>query len=161
MAAAVALLVLVLPQLVAAAAVALGAPFTNATGISWRPSQAAQHNCGRIAIASDPGLEAASWRQCAALYSHWTSENGTFGVDNAGDSPAFRSLVAQTDCVLSIAPLASTTGPYLIGSKDVEAILQRSLADFSSGSMLAVNGTVECDIASGGRAPMSWRICKS
>lgn len=155
-------LVVVALQTQTAAATALpnGSPFTNATGISWRPSQAAQCTCGSITFAADPSLDPASWRQCAALYSHWTSENGTFGVANADGHFSYRPLVGQTDCALAIAPLASTVGPYLIGSKDIEAILQRSLRDFSYGSLLAVNGTVECDVASGGRAPMSWRISK-
>ncbi|KAM4063520.1 putative necrosis-inducing factor domain-containing protein [Hirsutella rhossiliensis] len=157
------LLVLLLalePQVVVAAALAYGSPFTNATGISWRPSQAAQRTCGPITFAADPNLDPANWRQCAALYSHWTSENGTFGVANADHGPSYRPIVGQTDCALAVAPLASTTGPYLVGSKDIEAILQRSLRDFSYGSLLAVNGTVDCDVASGGRAPMSWKISK-
>lgn len=153
------LLVAVVAAVAAAGALAHGSsPFANATGVSWRPSPAGQYTCGPIRLAPAPALDAADWRQCAALYSQWVAENGTFGVANADARPAYLPLLRQTDCALAVAPLALTAGPFLVGSRDIEAMLQRSLNEYSSGTLLAVHGTVECDVATGGRAPLSWRI---
>ncbi|KJZ68884.1 hypothetical protein HIM_11728 [Hirsutella minnesotensis 3608] len=138
---------------------AIGYPFTNATGVVWKPAPAGQGTCGDMTIDASPGLEPADWRQCASLFSSWAEQKGAFSV--ARPSPnTFLPLVGQRACALSVEPADPTLGPYIIGSNDVEALFKSSLKDHSAGTLLAVNGTIQCDLVSGGRAPLVWKIAK-
>ncbi|PHH73480.1 hypothetical protein CDD80_3809 [Ophiocordyceps camponoti-rufipedis] len=136
------------------------APFNNITGVSWSTSQAALSTCDPATFAYDLSLDAADWRQCAALHSEWTTEKGFFRVARP-DGRAYLPIVGETDCSLAVEPLSPLLGPYIIGNKDIENILFKSLHDFSRGTLLAVNGTVKCDTGNGERAPLAWKISKA
>ncbi|PNY19957.1 Uncharacterized protein TCAP_07431 [Tolypocladium capitatum] len=146
----------------AAAVVAAGhhPPFANVTGVSWTPSPTARSTCDQATFAFDASLEPADWRQCAALYSAWTAENGTFCVTKA-DCKAYLLVAQHTGCALAVEPMDARKGPYTIGDKDVEALLYNSLSNFSHGTLLAVRGVIKCDVASGGRAGLAWQISKA
>ncbi|PHH86810.1 hypothetical protein CDD83_9724 [Cordyceps sp. RAO-2017] len=149
-------------------------PFTNATGVSWRPSPVGQRTCGQATFADDTTLVPANWRRCSALYSEWAAENGSFHVVKAAAprvatplaasaaGSTFVPILGETDCALAVEIADASLGPLVIGSQDLEALLFNSLKDYSRGTLLAVTGTLECDLASGGgHAPLSWKISKT
>lgn len=127
----------------------LAAPLSlNGTSILWKPSATPQSTCCPATFGFDEGLEPADWRECAALYSSRMAENGTFSLARAD---AYVPVVEATDCTLAVKPLDAAMGPYTIGSKDVELLLDRSLRGYSHGTGLAV----------GGKAGLLWKISKS
>ncbi|PFH59827.1 hypothetical protein XA68_11845 [Ophiocordyceps unilateralis] len=154
------LAVLLASPLAQAVSVSSLAPFNNITGVSWSTSPATLSTCDPAAFSYDLSLDAADWRQCAALHSQWTTEKGYFRVARP-DRGAYVPILSETDCSLAVEPLGPLYGPYIIGNKDIEDILFKSLHDFSRGTLLAVNGTVSCDAGNGGRAPLAWKISKS
>ncbi|PHH80395.1 hypothetical protein CDD82_1761 [Ophiocordyceps australis] len=135
-------------------------PFANATSLWWEPSTDAATTCDEASYADDPKLDAANWRQCAALYSSLAGQNGSFHLSH-GNNGAAVPLLSQRDCILSVLPLDADKGPYTIGMRDAEAMLGNSLRNYSRGTLLSVKGLVKCDVAGGGRAGLSWQISKS
>lgn len=153
--------ILLLVNLAAVAVAAAGRiPFTNATGISWTPSATEQSTCDQATFAFDESLDPADWRECAALYSAWGAENGTFRVVDV-DGKAYVPVIQQKDCTLAVEPMDAGNGTYRIGDKDVREMLDNSLKNFSHGTLLAVRGVVKCDVDGGGRAGLAWQISKT
>ncbi|KAL3962843.1 hypothetical protein ACCO45_004366 [Purpureocillium lilacinum] len=150
---------------------ALGSPIANTTGLSWTPAADHQTTCERPAtFAADPSLEPANWRECAALYSSWATENGTFrllperqqaekksnsggdgddGVGSEYDADGFLVLLRETDCVLAVRPMDPAKAPFTVGDRDVNMLLEESLKNYSRGTELAVSGVVKCADAGG------------
>ncbi|RCI16840.1 hypothetical protein L249_3036 [Ophiocordyceps polyrhachis-furcata BCC 54312] len=154
-----ALAVLLASSLANAAAIS-GAPFKNITGVSWRSSQAGLSTCDSATFAYDLSLDAADWRQCAALHSEWTTEKGFFRVSRPGRS-VYVPILSGTGCSLAVEPHNPLFGPYIIGNQDIEHILFHSLREFSRGTLLAVNGNLSCDASGTGvRVPLAWKISK-
>ncbi|RDA90841.1 hypothetical protein CP533_1532 [Ophiocordyceps camponoti-saundersi (nom. inval.)] len=136
------------------------APFKNITGVSWSSLQAGLSTCDPATFAYDLSLDAADWRECAALHSEWTTEKGFFRVSKP-DRGIYVPILSETGCSLAVEPHNPLFGPYIIGNQDVENILFHSLRDFSRGTLLAVNGNVSCDATGTGvRVPLAWKISK-
>lgn len=135
-------------------------PFSHTAGVTWRPAAAAKSTCSFATFAFDATIPPADWRQCAALYSSWTGEKGSFRLAASNDE-AFVPVIQMTDCTLGMEPVLADLGPYTVGSKDVEALLGLSLRNYSSGTLLAAGGIIKCDAAAGGRADLRWRISSS
>ncbi|POR33835.1 Uncharacterized protein TPAR_05966 [Tolypocladium paradoxum] len=155
------LCVLLLVNLAAFVAAAGGRPpFTDARGVSWTPSATHQSTCDQATFAFDSRLDPADWRQCVALASAWGAEKGTFRVAQ-GDDKTYRPILHQSDCTLAVEPMDAGKRSYTIGDEDVKKILDNSLKNFSHGTLLAVGGVVKCDVDSGGRAGLAWRISKA
>ncbi|ODA80880.1 hypothetical protein RJ55_03840 [Drechmeria coniospora] len=145
-------------------------PLANSTGVVWIPSTTDQSTCDPATFvppAPDerPRLEPADWRECAALHSQWVAANGTLRVvvphPVSCHANAFVPLVQARDCVLAVKPLDAAKAPFTVGDADVATLLYTSLLQFSSGTLLAVGGVVNCEDASGERAALSWRIAKT
>ncbi|PWI67766.1 hypothetical protein PCL_02687 [Purpureocillium lilacinum] len=160
---------------------ALGSPIANTTGLSWTPAADHQTTCERPAtFAADPSLEPANWRECAALYSSWATENGTFrllperqqaekklsgrdgdGVGSEYDADSFLVLLRETDCVLAVRPMDPAKAPFTVGDRDVNMLLEESLKNYSHGTELAVSGVVKCADAGGEKAGLMWQLAKT
>jgi hypothetical protein len=132
----------------------------NSTGITWHPAHDTQSTCGPSTFSESPNIYPADWRECASLYSSWTSTNGTFSLVNV-DANGFTPILHTTDCTLGVKPTNSSQGPFTIGDKDIKTLLFTSLRHFSAGTDLGVTGTVKCAAATGSQSDVNWRISKS
>ncbi|QUC21028.1 uncharacterized protein UV8b_05269 [Ustilaginoidea virens] len=132
----------------------------NSTGISWHPTSDTQSTCDASTFAESPNIDPANWRECASLYSSWTSENGTFNLSNVNGT-GFTPILQTTDCTLGVKPADPSKGPFTIGDKDIKTLLGTSLRQFSEGTELRVTGVVKCAAASGAKGDVIWRISKS
>ncbi|KAG6026567.1 hypothetical protein E4U41_001233 [Claviceps citrina] len=132
----------------------------NSTGISWHPSGDTQSTCGASTFTESASLAPANWRECASLYSSWTSHNGTFDLRNI-DAAGFTPILRTKDCAIGVQPADASKGPFTIGDKDLKMLLHTSLRQFSEGTNLRVAGTVKCAAAKGTKAVMRWQISKS
>lgn len=141
-------------------AVPVASVIANSTGISWHPSGDTQSTCGPSTFAESPDIAPANWRECASLYSSWTSTNGTFSLGDV-DANGFTPILQTTDCTLGVKPANPSQGPFIIGDKDVKTLLDTSLRQFSEGTDLRVTGIVKCAAASGTQGDVNWRISKS
>ncbi|KAJ6438840.1 necrosis-inducing factor domain-containing protein [Purpureocillium lavendulum] len=164
--------------------VALASPATpvvNTSSLSWTPAPDHQTTCESPAtFASDPSLEPADWRECAAMYSSWAAENGTFrllpgkklggtGGENdetvaaqeGGDNGGPVVLLRETDCVLAVRPMDPTKAPFTVGDRDVYMLLGESLKKFSHGTEVAVSGVVKCADVGGEKAGLMWQLAKT
>ncbi|KAL7941386.1 hypothetical protein V8C42DRAFT_179433 [Trichoderma barbatum] len=142
---------------VAAVVKAAPAAFHNSTDITWNPSPADQTTCDPSSFSQAPIDDAADWRFCAALSSAWATENGTFRIHDVSGS-AFIPVVQSEGCVLGVKALEQGQGPYTMGDQDVKAILRIALEYYSEGTDLAVEGSLKCNVADGGRADLHWQI---
>lgn len=133
---------------------------TNSTGISWHPAGNTQSTCDPSTFAESPTIDPADWRECASLYSSWTSENGTFRVANV-DANGFTPILQTTDCTIGVKPANPSQGPFTIGDRDIKTLLDVSLRQYSEGTDLRVTGTVKCTAAVGSKGDVIWRISKS
>ncbi|OAA51537.1 hypothetical protein NOR_00130 [Metarhizium rileyi] len=136
------------------------APMANSTGISWHPAGYTQSTCEPSTFSASPNTDAANWRECASLYSSWTSTNGTFSLGNVDDS-GFTPILHTTDCTLGVKPANPSQGPFTIGDRDIKTLLDTSLRQFSEGTDLRVTGIVRCASAMGRKGDVNWRISKS
>ncbi|KAL7931529.1 hypothetical protein V8C35DRAFT_111885 [Trichoderma chlorosporum] len=142
---------------VAAAVRAAPAAFQNSSDVTWNPSPSDQTTCGPSSFSQASIADAADWRFCAALSSAWASENGTFHIlDVSGSS--FIPVLKSEGCVLGVKASEQGQGPYMIGDQDVKAILRIALEDYSEGTELSVEGSVNCNVADGGRSDLLWQI---
>ncbi|KAG5972036.1 hypothetical protein E4U55_000944 [Claviceps digitariae] len=132
----------------------------NLTGLSWHPSRHSQSTCGTSTFIESTNLEPADWRECASLYSAWTSQLGTFDLRNV-DAAGFTPILRTTDCTLGVQPADASKGSFTIGDQDLKMLLNTSLRQFSEGTDLRVTGIVKCAAASGTKADVKWRISKS
>lgn len=129
-------------------------------GINWQPSDDTQSTCDQSTFAEAPNADAANWRECAALYSSWSTANGTFIVSKeAGDE--FAPVLKVQDCTLAVQVSDPSRVPYVIGDKDIKTLLQTSLKQFSEGTELSVVGNLNCAAAGGTKSAVNWRISKS
>ncbi|KAJ4855692.1 putative necrosis-inducing factor [Trichoderma breve] len=148
----------ILAGLTAAAVVAAApAEFQNSTDVTWTPSPSDQTTCDPSSFSQAPIAGAADWRYCAALSSAWANENGTFSIHDVSGS-AFIPVLKTEGCVLGVKASEQGQGPYTIGDQDVKAILRIALEDYSEGTDLSVEGSVKCNVASGGRSDLQWQI---
>ncbi|UNI18009.1 hypothetical protein JDV02_004310 [Purpureocillium takamizusanense] len=161
-----------------------GSPIINTSSLSWTPAADHQTTCESPAtFASDPTLEPANWRECAALYSSWAVENGTFrlfperrqtekeeqssgsggdgGGGNGENIDGFVVLLHETDCVLAVRPMDPAKAPFVVGDRDINMLLEESLKKFSRGTELAVSGVVKCADAGGEKAGLMWQLSKA
>ncbi|KAL5085802.1 hypothetical protein Trisim1_009873 [Trichoderma cf. simile WF8] len=143
----------------AAAAVVAAAPagFQNSTDVTWTPSPSDQTTCDPSSFAQAPIAAAADWRYCAALSSAWANQNGTFSIHDVSGS-AFIPVLKSEGCVLGVKASEQGQGPYTIGDQDVKNILRIALENYSEGTDLSVEGSVKCNVASGGRSDLQWQI---
>ncbi|KAK2593273.1 hypothetical protein QQS21_009038 [Conoideocrella luteorostrata] len=132
----------------------------NSTGISWHPSGDTQSTCDPSTFVESPSAQPANWRECASLYSSWTSQNGTFKLGNV-DANGFTPILQTTDCTLGVKPADPSQGPFTIGDKDIKTLLDTSLRQFSEGTDLRVMGIVKCAAASGTKGDVNWQISRS
>ena len=132
----------------------------NSTGISWHPSGNTQFTCDPSSFAESPTIDPANWRECASLYSSWTSTNGTFHLGDV-DANGFTAILQTTDCTIAVKPADPSKGPFTIGDGDIKALLDTSLKQFSEGTNLRVTGIVKCAAATGSKADVIWQISKS
>ncbi|KAG5990951.1 hypothetical protein E4U54_004001 [Claviceps lovelessii] len=132
----------------------------NSTGISWHPSDDTQSTCGTSTFTESTNLDPADWRECASLYSSWTSQNGTFDLMNV-DAAGFTPILRTKDCTLGVQPADASKGSFTIGDRDLKMLMNTSLRQFSEGTNLRVTGIVKCSAASGTTADVKWRISKS
>ncbi|KAL7785936.1 hypothetical protein V8C37DRAFT_310950 [Trichoderma ceciliae] len=141
------------------AAVVRAAPYgiQNSTGITWTPAPSDQSTCDPSSFSQAPISDAANWRFCAALSSSWASENGTFRIQDLSGT-AFIPVLKSQGCVLGVKASEQGQGPYIMGDKDVKAILRIALQNYSEGTDLSVEGSVKCNVAAGGRAGLHWQI---
>ncbi|KHN95906.1 uncharacterized protein MAM_06268 [Metarhizium album ARSEF 1941] len=133
-------------------------PVANSTGISWHPAGHTQSTCDPSTFDESSSKNPADWRECASLYSSWTTQNGTFklaGVDG------FTPILQTTDCTLAVKPANSSMEPFTIGDRDVKALLETSLRRFSAGTDLGVGGVIKCASATCSKGDVNWRISKS
>lgn len=143
----------------AAAAVVSAAPgrYQNSTAITWNPAPSDQTTCDPSSFAQAPINEAANWRFCAALASSWASENGTFSIHDVSGT-TFLPVLESEGCVLGVKASAQGQGPYTMGDQDIKTILLIALQDYSEGTDLSVKGSLNCNVAAGGRAGLQWQI---
>ncbi|KZZ98549.1 hypothetical protein AAL_03067 [Moelleriella libera RCEF 2490] len=131
----------------------------NSPGFLWHPSDNTQTTCDQSTFAESTDLAPASWKQCAGLYSSWTSQNGTFDLTSA-NATGYMPILQTRDCALSVKPADPSKGPFTLGDGDVKTLLDTSLRQFSEGSDLRVMGMVKCAAAGGDRDEIDWRISK-
>ncbi|RFU81255.1 hypothetical protein TARUN_910 [Trichoderma arundinaceum] len=143
----------------AVAAVVTAAPsgVQNGTGVTWNPAPSDQTTCDPSSFSQASMNDAADWRYCAALSSAWSSSNGTFRIQDVSGS-AFIPVLKSEGCVLGVKASEQGQGPYTMGDQDVKAILRIALQNYSDGTDLSVEGSVNCNVAAGGRAGLNWQI---
>ncbi|KAG6010204.1 hypothetical protein E4U21_007681 [Claviceps maximensis] len=132
----------------------------KSAGISWHPSGDTQSTCGTSTFIESTILDPADWRECASLYSSWTSQNGTFLLRNV-DATGFTPILRTKGCTLGVQPADASKGSFTIGDEDLKMLLDTSLRRFSEGTDLRVTGIVKCAAASGTKADVKWQISKS
>lgn len=132
----------------------------NSTGISWHPANHTQSTCDPSTFSESTNTDPANWRECASLYSSWTSENGTFRLGDL-DAIGFTPILQTTNCMLGVKPADPCLGPFTIGDRDIKKLLETSLKEFSKGTDLGVTGNVKCATAVGSKGDVNWRISKS
>ncbi|KAG5916209.1 hypothetical protein E4U42_007770 [Claviceps africana] len=135
-------------------------PVVYPTGISWHPSDETQSTCDTPTFIESKDLDPADWRECASLYSSWTSQNGTFDLRDV-DAAGFTPILRTKDCTLGVQPADASTGSFTIGDMDLKMLLNTSLRQYSEGTDLRVMGIVKCAAGSGSKADVKWRISKS
>ncbi|EFY85428.1 hypothetical protein MAC_08560 [Metarhizium acridum CQMa 102] len=132
----------------------------NSTGISWHPANHTQSTCDPSTFDEPANTDPADWRECASLYSSWTSENGTFRLGDL-NATGFTPILQTRDCTLGVKPADPCLGPFTIGDRDIKTLLETSLKEYSEGTDLRVAGNVKCATAIGSKGDVNWRISKS
>ncbi|KAK5996466.1 hypothetical protein PT974_01800 [Cladobotryum mycophilum] len=146
----------------AAAVVVTAAPTVaptadNGSAYSWTPAPSDQTTCDASSFNQAPSGAAADWRHCAALFSSWANQNGTFSIhDDSGD--ALIPILQSKGCVLGVKALIGGQGSYTVGDQDIKTILRTALQNYSEGTDLEVQGDVNCAVAAGGKAGLHWQI---
>ncbi|KAH0489726.1 hypothetical protein TgHK011_010143 [Trichoderma gracile] len=130
---------------------------SNSTDVTWNPAPSDQTTCEPSSFSQAPIPNAADWRVCAALLSAWASENGTFSIRDASGG-AWIPVLKSEGCTLGVKASQQGQGPYIVGDEDVKDIFNIALEYYSEGTDLSVEGSVNCDVADGGRAGLNWQI---
>ncbi|KPM43253.1 hypothetical protein AK830_g3238 [Neonectria ditissima] len=161
------------------------------TPITWMPTAHHQKACDEASFAnesSEDPVTPADWRDCAALYSEWTSYNGTFSVGHANASAAgygappsydypaaaaaskraaktnsnagYIPIVQSGSCTLALKP-GSLNQLLAVGDVDIAEILQNALNEHSSGTLLGARGDVNCAVRGldkSVKAAVGWQL---
>lgn len=134
---------------------------TPTLAFTWNAADSQQTHCGKAVFSKETKLASADWRDCAALYSAWAVENGTFAVAafaNTANVPILRS----GSCTLSITGVEQGEGPYYVGDADVQEILHKALLKYSDGMQLAAQRQVDCltqkAVNGSAKAGLFWQI---
>lgn len=134
---------------------------TPTPAFTWSPANATKSFCKPPTFSQAPDLAPANWRDCAALFSGWADENGTFAITTT-PVPILRSGT----CTLAVAGMKENeveekveggSGYYVVGDDDVRGILDGALKNYSQGTNLAARGSVECQWAGAGKKASASR----
>lgn len=152
---------------------------TPSTPVVWIPAAHDQKACDSSSFSAstreDP-IPYADWEACAQLYSSWDSFNGTFNIGNNADSAAGLTLDSRAEIErankVSYTPVlhsdsctfalhsADLAQIVAIGDVDIDEILKTALNEFSSGSLLAVKGSLNCSVRGdrAAKAELKWQL---
>ncbi|KAF7555213.1 hypothetical protein G7046_g6612 [Stylonectria norvegica] len=134
------------------------APDATTLPFTYNPSVNDTQACDDSTFTTITGVIPADWSDCAALYSAFAANNGTFVVRPFANDAVFVPILKSGTCTLAIKANVTGEGPYTIGDVDVGKILDGALLNFSSGSSIAAQGDVMCPDGDGVKRGLHWQI---